>query len=188
MNLALFYVWENARVWAHGNLCFDMHLSCLGPVSHSFPSWVPSGCTVVGGYSVWGVGSGQPVCLHPEFPQGAPSGVVVVANGLMAIASFVCWYGKQHFFHPQCLPLVITSTNVWEAFHDQFYPITLGSLIPRSGKDSVDNATHGSNFWICPCSFKILWITCLTSLLWSGNVFPCCSFPHLELHYYNYSM
>ena len=39
-NLALFHVWEDARVWAHRNHSFDMHLSCLAAVS-----------------------------LHPEFPQ-----------------------------------------------------------------------------------------------------------------------
>ena len=32
MNLALFYVWEDARIWAHLNHSFDRHLSYLGPV------------------------------------------------------------------------------------------------------------------------------------------------------------
>ena len=31
-----------ARVWAQWNHSFDMHLSYLGPVSCSFPSWIPS--------------------------------------------------------------------------------------------------------------------------------------------------
>ena len=31
-----FYVWENARVWAHWNHSFDMLLSCLGPISRVF--------------------------------------------------------------------------------------------------------------------------------------------------------
>lgn len=30
MSLALVYVWEEARVWTHGNHCFDIHLSYLG--------------------------------------------------------------------------------------------------------------------------------------------------------------
>ena len=47
----LFYVWEDARVWAHWNHSFDMHLSSLGPVSWSFSSWVSSGYTVQGGCS-----------------------------------------------------------------------------------------------------------------------------------------
>ena len=178
MNSALFYVWENTRVWAHGNHSFDMHLSCLGPVSCSFPSWVLSGCTVVGGYSVWGVGSGQPVCLQPEFPQGSPSGVAVVANGLMTIASFVCWYGRQYFFHPQCLPLVITLTNVWEAFHDQFYPIALGSLIPRSGKDSVDMLLMVLIFGSVPVNLKF----CGSSVLLvyhDQEMFSLVAFSHI---------
>ena len=32
-NLVLFYVWKNARVWAHWNYSFDVHLSYLGPIS-----------------------------------------------------------------------------------------------------------------------------------------------------------
>ena len=51
MNLALFSVWEEARVWAHGNHSFDLQLSYLWPVSCSFPSWVPSGCTL--GWLQW---------------------------------------------------------------------------------------------------------------------------------------
>ena len=35
-NLALFYLWENARVWPHWNHSFHMHLHSLGPVSCVF--------------------------------------------------------------------------------------------------------------------------------------------------------
>ena len=35
MNLVLFYVLEDTRVWAHGNHSFDMHLSYPTPVSCS---------------------------------------------------------------------------------------------------------------------------------------------------------
>ena len=45
-NLTLFYVWEDARVWAYWNHSFAMHLSCPGPVSCPFPSCVPSGCAL----------------------------------------------------------------------------------------------------------------------------------------------
>ena len=38
MNLVLFFIWEDARVWAHRNHPFDMHLTYLWPVSFSFPS------------------------------------------------------------------------------------------------------------------------------------------------------
>lgn len=44
MNLALFYVREGARIWAHWNQSFDMLLSDLKPES-CFPSWILLGCT-----------------------------------------------------------------------------------------------------------------------------------------------
>ena len=75
-----FFVWEDSRVWAHWNHPFDMHhnnLSCFSP------SWIPSGCTVSGSCSDWGLqcclsslsvvetafrvilGMLQPFCLFP---------------------------------------------------------------------------------------------------------------------------
>ena len=74
-----------------------MLLSYLGPVSCSFQSLVPSGCNDGGRCSSWGLGSGHPFCLHPEFPQGSPSGVGVWGS-LIAATSFVYWYGRKHFF------------------------------------------------------------------------------------------
>ena len=47
---------------------------------------------------------------------------------------------------PQCLFLVINLTNSWEAFHNQFCPMALGKLIPRSGEDSVDRLLNGLHF------------------------------------------
>ena len=38
MNLALFYVWKDARVYVHWNNSSALHLSYLGPVSYSSPS------------------------------------------------------------------------------------------------------------------------------------------------------
>ena len=43
--LVLFYVWKDARVWAHWNHSFNKHLSSLGPVPCAFSSWVSSECT-----------------------------------------------------------------------------------------------------------------------------------------------
>ena len=51
-NLALFYVWEDARLWAHWNHSFDMHLTYLGPISSVFISWVSTGLTTGSGYSL----------------------------------------------------------------------------------------------------------------------------------------
>ena len=43
-NVALFFVWEDARVWAHWNHSFHMHLSYLGPVSCIFHILSTSRC------------------------------------------------------------------------------------------------------------------------------------------------
>lgn len=32
-DLALFYGWEDARVWGHRHYSFDVHVNCLGPGS-----------------------------------------------------------------------------------------------------------------------------------------------------------
>ena len=76
-NLVVFYVWEDAVVWAHWNHSFDIYLTSLEPVScvftswlsrltveHDcglmaarwqvfFPSWVPSGLRIDGSCSHW---------------------------------------------------------------------------------------------------------------------------------------
>ena len=51
-NLVLFYIWEDARVWAHWNHSFDVHLSYLGPVSCVCTSWVSSELIVGSGCSL----------------------------------------------------------------------------------------------------------------------------------------
>ena len=98
-NLALFYVWEDARVWAHWNHSFAMHLSYLGPASHSFPSWVPSGCTFGGGCRGWGLGSGQPICLHPASPQGSLLGQLQWLDGYNILCLLI-W--QATFFIHNC--------------------------------------------------------------------------------------
>ena len=40
MNLVLFYVWGDAKLWAYQDHCFHMHLSYLGPPFHAFSFWV----------------------------------------------------------------------------------------------------------------------------------------------------
>ena len=47
VNLVLFSVWEDPRIWAHWNQSFAMHLNYQGPVSCFSPFWIPSGCTIV---------------------------------------------------------------------------------------------------------------------------------------------
>ena len=49
----LFYVWKDARVRAHWNHSFHMHLTCLGPVScFHILSFHSSGLTLVGDCSL----------------------------------------------------------------------------------------------------------------------------------------
>ena len=70
MNLAIFYVWEDARVWAHWNHSFHEHLNYLVPVS---------------------------CFLHSEFPQGTQWEVAAVVTSLMDEACFAYWSGRCHF-------------------------------------------------------------------------------------------
>ena len=46
MKLVVFYVWEDAGVWAHWNHSFDMRLSSPRPLPCVPTTWVSSGCTV----------------------------------------------------------------------------------------------------------------------------------------------
>ena len=62
-NLVPFYIWEDARVWAPWNHSFAVHFSHPGPVVCSFPSWVPSGCTVGGGCRGWWLDDCNILCL-----------------------------------------------------------------------------------------------------------------------------
>ena len=75
-SLARFYVWEGTGVWAPWNHSFDVKpqlsgasillFSILNPLSMC--SWERGCC------SGWGLGSGQTMCLRPEFLQGSLSG------------------------------------------------------------------------------------------------------------------
>ena len=109
MNLVLFYIWEDAKLWAHWDYSFDKHFGYLGPVSCAFSFWVSSGCTV-GGCLQWLMAAS---CFYPEFPQGSPSGQLQ-CEGLMATTSFVYWYGRQHFFIDK--PFCFLSLWFWQLY------------------------------------------------------------------------
>lgn len=47
------------------------------------------------------LGSVSCFSLHPESPQSAQLGAASVGDGLVATPSFIYWYGRWHFFHPQ---------------------------------------------------------------------------------------
>ena len=49
MKLALFHVWEDARVWAQCSVSFEMHLNYLGPVFFFSTLNSTQGTPVVGG-------------------------------------------------------------------------------------------------------------------------------------------
>ena len=65
MDLALFCGWEDAKVWAHWNHSFGVHLSSLGPVSCAFPSLRGHHWGWLQGLRAW-QWAGQPDCLHPN--------------------------------------------------------------------------------------------------------------------------
>ena len=67
MNLALFYVQDDARFWALWNHPFAVHLSCLGPVSCAFSPQVSSGCTAKGGCRGWELDSRHPASNLSSF-------------------------------------------------------------------------------------------------------------------------
>ena len=67
--LALFYLWVNARVWAHWNRSFPMHLRYPGPHFYVlfFSSWGPLGLTV-GVAAVLMAARFQIFFFLPEYP------------------------------------------------------------------------------------------------------------------------
>ena len=93
-NLALFYVWEDAKLWAHWNHSFDGHLSFLGPVSCIFTSWVSSGWTLGSGCSV--MAATWQVCLV-SFLSFLRAHQLTLGGGCTTVTSFVYWYGRQYF-------------------------------------------------------------------------------------------
>ena len=58
---------EDARVWAHWNHSFDLHLSYLGPVSCAFTSWGFTTGVAAVRWLLDGI-----LCFLPEVPQGSP--------------------------------------------------------------------------------------------------------------------
>ena len=88
-NLALFYEWEDARVWAHWNHSFDMHLSCRGQYT-LFISWI-------------------------YFPRGSPFGVAAIwwpLDGRYSSLSEFPQGSQAH--HPWWLQLLVTTTSLGE--------------------------------------------------------------------------
>ena len=107
---ALFYIWEDARVWAHWNQSFDMHHSYLGPVSCFFTSWVSLGLTIGSGCSLmaarWQVFFSflSSLRVHQLTLEGCN-------------CWWLTWQEIFHFSNP--LLLVRNLTNILETFHDQ---------------------------------------------------------------------
>ena len=116
----LFYIWEEARVLAHWNHSFDMHLSYLGPVSCAFSAWVPSGCltgmaVVTEGLAVGSRFVPMLICLRPHH--------LVWLKQLNGCNTFVYWYGRQHFSFTRSEPLEL---------EDFCLPFPLGLLVCQS--------------------------------------------------------
>ena len=96
-NLALVFVWEDARVWDHWNHPVNMYLSHLGPVSWAFSSWVSSGRTpeVGGGRSRWPLDAGHPVSILASLRAHRQDICNVKAYGCNIC---VCWKDRATFF------------------------------------------------------------------------------------------
>ena len=93
-----FYVWNDVRVWVHGNHSFDMHLSYLGPVSWAFSFSSPQGVPL----GVAAMSDGLMTSI--KFPTWLPLGLMAWdgCNGLMVATSFfftILIYDRQHFFY-----------------------------------------------------------------------------------------
>ena len=101
-NLARFYVWEYARVWAHWDRSFDRHLSSLGLISHVFTSRGSWG-SPQGVATVWGLPDGR--CSLPSWVSSgltsSPSVVAIVADDY----DILCLLIWQEIFHFSLLHL-----------------------------------------------------------------------------------
>ena len=93
----LFYIWKDARVWAHWNHSSDSHLSFPGPVFCVFTSWVPSEC-IVGAWVV-AVNLVSWWLQHPLFTDmaGIPFCCCCCWYSLSFCLSFI-WDRKNDYF------------------------------------------------------------------------------------------
>ena len=108
----------SCKVWAHWNHSFDVHLSYMGPVSpcasHPESPW----CTVGGGCSGWLLGAGGggagggASCLHPEFPQGSPTGSCNVMARWLQHPLFTDMAGSA-FIHTQVVKMYCSCNGLF---------------------------------------------------------------------------
>ena len=73
VKLVLFFVWEEARIWAYSNLSFDIQINSPGPASSSLPPEFPGDA---------------PLCVA-GWGRGAEGGVSAEAPGFKDAASLV---------------------------------------------------------------------------------------------------
>ena len=84
-NLMLFYTWEDARVWAHWNHSFDLHLSHLGPVS----------------------------CFsYPKFPQDSLSGVAAAWSLLDGRYSLPSWVSQGSPARDRLVAVIVDDSDI----------------------------------------------------------------------------
>ena len=76
---------------------FDMYLSYLGLVSCVFTSWVSSSMVPQEWLQSDGCQMAGILCFLPKFPQGPLAHHWSWLQLLMAVTSFVYWYGRQYF-------------------------------------------------------------------------------------------
>lgn len=117
-----------------------------------------------------------------QVPSGLSMGTALMwwSNGCNSL----CLLIRQAHISPSVLPLGYKFNQVLGDFSSSNFIPCCWEFIPRSGKDFVDSHSRCQH-WIMPCCFGSLFLLVYYN---PGNVFPSCFFPHLELHYYSYSM
>lgn len=111
----------------------------------------------------------QPViCLPPESPQSVRSGVAGVADGLMVVASFVVWYGRQHSLSTLCptwvirniCPILKSMTNSY--LQSPFLPykvtLTFWGFGPLGPSGALLQLTTSRNIHLLASQIQILWV------------------------------
>ena len=130
----VFYVWEDARVWAHWNHSLTCTSAIWGQYPLFFTSKFSSGLLVENDCSL------MAARWQLFFPSWVPSGLTQFPWWLqlvITVTSFVYSYSRKHSIS-QFLPLVWNSTNIWETFHDLLLSHGPGRLISHQVKDPVD--------------------------------------------------
>lgn len=129
-----FYVWDEARIWAHWNHSFDRHLTYLGPVSSVFTSWVFSGLNIGSSCSLMAP-RGQVFFLSwvPSRVISSPSAVTAIADDF----DILCLLIQQEIVHFSFVGLFIVllyleSLSLWDQGCTKVYGFIASQRAPQT--------------------------------------------------------